>query len=279
MAFKWQIVRPRIRYVSLCLVACLFLGGLSTISAQNASSIAQGFKTDDPNVVSGALVGLKDDDANTVELSNQKNVDNLLGVVSSQSLIELSDGAGSVQIVTSGSVPTLVSDINGTIKIGDKITASPISGIGMKATTSTFVVGTAQANLSSVKTEKRIVADKTGKQRNVKVGSIPVQVDKVFYEAPDNTSSYLPPMLQTFANNVAGRQVSPLRILVASLLIVLLFIIVGVLLYSAVHSSIISIGRNPLSGQAVHKSLLEVGITVLGVLVFSALVIYLILTL
>lgn len=277
MVFVRQTFSRRMRYVSLCLAVCLMFG-LTSISAQSASSIAQGFKSTDPNTVPGALVALKDGSPNTVELSNQKNVDALLGVVSSKSLIELSDGAASVQIVTSGTATTLVSDINGTIKIGDKITTSPISGVGMKATTSTFIVGTAQADLSKVKTETRTIPDKKGRKQTVKVASIPVQIDKVFYEAPDDSSAFLPPVLQNFANSVAGRQVSPVRVLVASFLVILLFVIVSILLYSAVHSSIISIGRNPLSEQAVQKSLMEVGITVLGVLIFAAIVIYLILT-
>jgi hypothetical protein len=60
--------------------------------------------------------------------------------------------------------------------------------------------------------------------------------------------------------------------------VLMLFVIVGILLYSAVRSSIISIGRNPLSEQAVHKSLFEVGLAIVGVLIFTVIVIYLILT-
>jgi len=65
---------------------------------------------------------------------------------------------------------------------------------------------------------------------------------------------------------------------VAALLVLFLFAAVIILLYSAVRSSIISIGRNPLSENAVRKGLLEVGLTVVGVLAFTVIVIYLILT-
>lgn len=252
---------------------------MSSLGVRGASSISQGFKTDDPNMASAALVSLKAGAPNAVELATSQNIDRLLGVVGKDSLIELSSGGtGTVNVVTTGDTPTLVSDINGAVKISDKITASPIAGVGMKATTSTLVIGTAQADLTSVQTETRTIKDKNGKQQTVHIGTVPMQVDKVFYEAPQDTNSFLPPALQDFASSVAGHQVSPVRVMVAALLVVLLFVTVTILLYSAVRSSIISIGRNPLSQNAVHKSLFEVGLTILGVLIFTVIVIYLILT-
>lgn len=269
---------PKVKYAGLGVAMLILIIGVSSLSAQGVSSIAQGFQTKDSGVVSGAIVSLKDNTPNTVELATPSNVQNLIGIAGSKSLIELSNGTGSVQVVTNGTTSALVTDINGDVKTGDRITASPIAGVGMKATTSGVVVGTAQANLSGVTTHTQQVTDKKGKAVNVKIGSVPVQVDKVFYQAPTDTDSFLPPVLSDFASSVAGHEVSPVRILAASLLIALLFVIVTILLYSAVRSSIISIGRNPLSEQAVHKSLLEVGLTIVGVLVFTVIVVYLILT-
>jgi hypothetical protein len=266
------------KYLSLGVGLLLFLVGISTLHAEGASSIAQGFQTSDKNVVAGAIVSLKTNTPNTVELSTSTNVDSLTGVAGTKSLIELSNGDSGIQVVTSGVTQTLVSDINGTIKTGDKITASPIAGVGMKATSSTLVIGAAQANLASVKTETRTITDKNGKKKDVKIGAVPVQIDKVFYEAPSDQNTFLPPALQSFANGVAGHQVTAVRVLIAALLVLFLFATVTILLYSAVRSSITSIGRNPLSENAVRKSLLEVGLTVVGVLAFTVIVIYLILT-
>ena len=269
---------PKVKYAGLGVAMLILIIGVSSLSAQGVSSIAQGFQTTDAGVVSGALVSLKENAPNSVEMATPGNVQNLIGITGSKSLIELSSGTSSVQVVTDGTTSALVSDINGEVKTGDRITASPISGVGMKATTSGVVVGTAQANLSSVSTNNQEVTDKKGKKVTVKIGSIPVQVDKVFYQAPNENNSFLPSVLTDFASSVAGHAVSPVRIVAASLLIVLLFVVVTILLYSAVRSSIISIGRNPLSEQAVHKSLLEVGITIVGVLVFTVIVVFLILT-
>lgn len=251
---------------------------VSSLRAEGASSsIAQGFATDDPNIVSGALVSLKADTANTVELATVENLDRMLGVAGDNALIELSSGEGTVQVVTAGEVFALVSDINGDIKAGDKITASPIAGVGMKALAGTLVIGTAQGNFASIDSETRTIQDKEGNNREVRIGVLPIQVDKVFFDASDSQSSFVPQALQDFANSIAGRAVSPIRVMVAGLLILFMFITVAVLLYSSVRSSIISIGRNPLSERAIHKSLLRVGLTVCGVMVLTLLIIYLIL--
>ncbi|HKU18303.1 MAG TPA: hypothetical protein VJP80_03430 [Candidatus Saccharimonadales bacterium] len=273
-----QGIGRRLKIVAMGVAALILFLCVSSLSAQGASSIAQGFQTTDSNVVPGALVGLKSRTPNTVELSSADKVEQMLGIAGNKSLIELTNGTGSVQVVTSGTTAALVSDINGSVKVGDRITASPIAGIGMKATTSTLVIGVAQANLANVTTSTRSVADIHGKQTTIHIGAIPIQVDKVYYEVPGQQgSTFLPSSLQDFANSLAGHQVSPVRVLVAGLMVVLLFVIVAVVLYSTVKSSIISIGRNPLSENAVHKSLLEVGITVIGVLVFTVVVVYLVL--
>lgn len=277
MLLNRQIGRSKLHAGLGVAIAALILA-MSTLPAQGASSIAQGFKAEDSNIVAGALVSLKSGDANTIELATAANIDRLLGIMGDDSLIELSSDTSSVQVVTSGETPALVSDINGKVRTGDKITASPIAGVGMKALSSTLIIGTAQANLEGAQTETRSISDKNGKKQSVVIGAIPIQVDKVFYEAPQDENSFVPPILQDFASTIAGRQVSPIRVLIAGMLVLLLFVVITILLYSSVRSSIISIGRNPLSESAVRKSLLQVGVTVVGVLVFTTIVIYLILT-
>lgn len=275
---KRQRSAYRLIVLSLGLGLLILILGVSPTNAQGVSSIAQGFKTNDSGVVAGALVSLQDNSPNTVQLSTSSNAQQLVGVAGGKSLIELSAGSGSVQVVTSGVTAALVSDINGKVETGDKITASPIAGVGMRATTSGIVVGVAQNNLADVEVSSQKLADKNGDPITIHIGVIPVQVDKVFYQAPSDSNSFLPPALSGFASSIAGHEVSAVRILAAALLIILLFLAVTILLYSAVRSSIISIGRNPLSETAVRKSLTEVGLTIVGVLVFTVIVVYLILT-
>ncbi len=241
----------------------------STNAELQAAAIAQSFKTDDSKVVEGALVSLQPGKPGSVELASASNAHQLVGVVGKDPLIELGgspeETSGSAQVITNGTALALVSDLEGEIKTGDKITASPVLGIGSKATSGVMVVGTAQADLSSVKTTEHFITDVEGQVHTVKIGLIPTQVSVAFYaEAGDQ--SFVPAFLQEFANSVAGKQVSALRVVIAVLILILSFLSVAVLLYAAVKSSIISIGRNPLSASSVRKGLLQAALAVLGIL-------------
>lgn len=264
--------------VAAMLFILLFLFVPSLGGVGGASSIAQGFQAASDDIVSGSLVSAQANSPNTVELSNLDNADLLVGIVGEDSLIELSDGGSAAQVVVSGVASALVSDINGDVNAGDRIAASPIAGVGMKAVENVIIVGIAQEDLSNVDTAARTIMDSQGNPNTVSVGLLPVQVGTVFYAGEQDGSSFVPGFLQDLANTVAGRQVSPVRVLIAALILVLLFVSVVVLLYSATKSSIISIGRNPLSEKAVHKSLFEVGLTVVGIMAFAVILIYLILT-
>lgn len=274
-----RLTLKRLSCASACaLFVAAFLCWPVAISATSAAAIAQGFQTEEQDVKAGALMSLKDDSPNNVELATQDTIDQLVGVVGENPLISLSEGGRSVQVVTSGVTTALVSDINGEVKTGDKITASPIAGTGMKATTSNIVVGSAQADLNSVKTTEHEITDTEGGKHTVKVGLIPVQVNVTFYAAATDKSSFLPSFLQDFANGVAGKEVSPVRVMIAAIIMLLSFLSIAVLLYASVKSSIISIGRNPLSEVSVRKSLFQIGGIVIAILLLALITIYLILS-
>jgi hypothetical protein len=250
----------------------------SSASAAGGTSIAEDFKTDDPNIVTGMLVSSRADAPDSIEPSTTSNLTRLTGVVGYKSLIELSKSESKgVQVVTSGVVAALVSDINGPVHKGDKITASPIAGVGMKATTSTLVIGAAQADLTSVTVRSRSVTDKNGKKKDVAIGALPIEVQKGLYETSQDQGIFLLSGFQSAATRFTGHQVSLIRILIATFLILFLSVAVLILLYSAVRSSIISIGRNPLSADSVRKSLLQVGLIAVGALCFGAVVVFFVL--
>jgi hypothetical protein len=260
------------------LLVFLLCSLVSLATAQGSSSIAQGFRYGgEGSPVAGTLVSSQPDNPETVEPSSLENADLTLGVVGQGSTLELSDDDSTLQVVRSGIASTLVSDINGTVKAGDRITASPIQGVGMRATENAVVVGVAQANLDDVEISQRGIADSNGEMNTVRIGLIPVQIETIFYAGQTKGESFVPGFVQGIADSIAGRQVSPVRVIVAAVLLLLLFISITVLLYSATKSSIISIGRNPLSEKSVRRSLLEVGITSIGILAFAAILIYLVL--
>jgi hypothetical protein len=49
------------------------------------------------------------------------------------SLLAIDPTTGTVQVAVSGSAPTLVSTLNGPIKVGDQVSVSPVGGLAMKA--------------------------------------------------------------------------------------------------------------------------------------------------
>jgi len=246
-------------------------------AAANTSGISQGFHTNETNLVMGALMSLDPNDKGSAILANTDRVTNLVGVVEDKSLLALSNNTPEVQIAIGGTTDVLVSDINGTIHSGDRITASPIDGIGMKAITSTQVIGTAQDGFNLQNASTRTITDAAGAQHTVHIGLVSAQIN-VSYYTPQTDQSIVPPFLQQLANYLAGgRQVSIVRIIASIFVFLLAFVSITALLATSVRSSIISIGRNPLSEVAVRKGLFEVGLTSLGILLGSVAIIYLIL--
>lgn len=269
----------RLRHLVIGILAVMLPLSLSvTAVAQSNSAIAQQFRIGEQGITAASLVSLEKDNSNSVVLATVDKSDQLVGVVGSSPLIELSNGESGIQVVTSGTTMALVSDLNGAIFTGDKITVSPISGIGMKAVEGVNVIGTASASLESIKTETREITDKLGKSQTVRIGLIPVQVSAAFYSPTTDSSEFVPAFLQSMANNITGTAVSPMRVLIAALVLLLVLICVAALIYASIRSSIISIGRNPLSESAVRRSLLQVGGTVFGLLLFATIIITLILT-
>lgn len=241
------------------------------------SGVSQGFPTTASNLVPGTLMGLQSGSQQLVEPAVSTKAYRLLGVVADQPLVALSDGEQQVQITVSGPARILVSTINGAIKEGDKITASPISGIGMRATDAGQIVGTAQSDLDVNKATRQTITDKFGKEQTVEVGTVPLEISVGYYSGIQDQgklASVLPPFLLSFANNVAGQQVSPLRVFIGIFVLIIGFAIVANMLQSGIRANIISVGRNPLAKRALHRELLDVSMTALGVLILTLIITY-----
>ncbi|HTH71801.1 MAG TPA: hypothetical protein VL737_00365 [Candidatus Pristimantibacillus sp.] len=236
-------------------------------ATQVSGAIAQGFKADSANgeIVPGSLVSAKAGDPHGVQLATNDPSSHLIGVADKNPLVVISTSEKEVQVVIGGTTNVLVSDINGTVRAGDKIAASPINGVGMKATTDSQVIGMAQTDFDSSKADTQTVTDKKGKNHTVRIGYLPLQVGIALYRAP--SSDFVPPFIQNIANSVAGRPVSLIRLLVCSVLLLIGLVTAVVLVYGAVRSAMTSLGRNPLAAGAIRKSMYQivgVALTVLG---------------
>jgi hypothetical protein len=247
------------------------------------ASLSQGFATASP-IASGSLVALDEKSSGSVVTADSTNVGRLFGVVvppSSASISLSGTGDGQVQVVTSGTASVLVTTAGGDIHVGDYITVSPIAGVGQKVgSSSTRVVGTAQSdfNGSGEGVTKRTIDDGNSK-REVAIGQIPVVIAVSSYTSTDGKQPYaIPNWLQQLSNTLAGKAVSPIRIIMAGIILLVALISVTVLLYSAVRNSIISIGRNPLSRGSVFKGLLTVVAISGGILALTAGAMYMVIS-
>jgi hypothetical protein len=274
--FKVPIKTP---YFLLVLAIAAALSSISLIGpppAHAITTISQGYTSKD-KIPLGAIVSLQEGTQDKVNASHTENINSILGIVigSESSLLSVSNGESQIQVATEGVAQVLVSDINGDIKKGDYITASPISGVGMKVTTSTKAIGIAQEDLTQKNSSKQKYKDKTG-EHEVRIGQIPLLVNvSYYYNQPDKT--IIPIAIQNVANAFAGRKVNSMPILISAGIFLVTIIVITAIIYSMIRSSIISVGRNPLSQGAVYRNIIMMSGLVVGILAVSTAAIYLIL--
>jgi hypothetical protein len=97
-----------------------------------------------------------------------------------------------------------------------------------------------------------------------------------FYKQPDKT--IIPQALQNVANALAGKKVNALPILISVGIFFIMLIIVVSIIYSLIHSSIISVGRNPMSQAAVYRNVIQLSGLVIVIIGVSVGAIYMVLT-
>ena len=252
---------------------------LVPVSAFAITSISQGYLAYGKTSL-GSIVSLQKNSSDFVNPSTTSNTNNILGVVigADNSLLSLSsDQANQIQVATTGIAQVLVSNINGSVYAGDPITASPISGVGMKATANARVVGTAQQNLSNTGNTKQSYTDKKGHTHSVIIGQVPTLINVSYYfRQPDKT--ILPAAIQNVANAFAGKTVNSLPIIISMAIFIVTLMVVVSIIYSVIHSSIISVGRNPMSQSAIYHNLIQISLLVVAILAVSLISIYMVLT-
>lgn len=270
--------RSFIHWRSLLLLVFLTAACLP-VATYAATSISQGF-TSDEDLPLGAIVSLKNNAADLVSATYTENIGSIYGVVvnDTSSPIILSNGnENEVHVATSGVASVLVSDINGTIAQGDHITASPIKGVGMKASSNTKTIGIAQGEARLTADSKQEYTDENGKKHPIVLGEVPVLVNVgYFYKTPEKT--LIPGAIQNMANALAGKSVDPLPIIISAAIFIITLVVVASIIYSMIRSSIISVGRNPMSQSAIYRDVLQLSALVLGILTVAVVAIYLILT-
>lgn len=226
-----------------------------------AAAISQGYRSDQP-IVAGTLVSSdKTRQDGLVIPANTDNTDNLVGVVvgDKDATLSVAVPSDSLQVATNGITEVLVADIGGEVKSGDSVTASPLSGVGMKAVEAAKIVGVAQSD-AKYNGKTATIKNKQGEEEQVRIGTVPVVIQVAFY-VPEVRKSVVPEQLQLFIDSLAGREVSLERLVASAVIVLAAVITIAILLYSAIHNTMISIGRNPLAQGSIYRGLWQVVIT------------------
>jgi hypothetical protein len=261
------------------LSAAMLLGLLFAPMIVGAGTLVSQSYTADTSLPTGAIVSLQKGSTDHVTAATTGNSNYIFGVVVNADSSQLSISSNQnnqVNVVANGVEQVLVADVNGNIAVGDPITASPISGVGMKATANVKIIGVAQDSFPNG-TAKRETYTQNGKQQSAMLGQIPVSINVAyFYKQPDKT--LIPSALQNIADSLAGKKVNALPIIISAVVFLITMVVVASIIYSMIRSSIISVGRNPMSQAAVYRNVIQLSALVIIILGVAIGAIYMILT-
>lgn len=281
-----NINKPFRKYISLerllAATSLAILVILSLIHPLSAQSVAQGYNADQ-TLQRGMLVAVKGDDPNKVEAVTPDSLDKLKGVVvqANDTPVTISNEGQKVFVSTAGTYDVLVSDQGGQIGVGDYISISSLPGIGMKATdTERTIVGRAVSGFKGQGDSIGSSVLENSNQRKVNLGRIQVSISvsrNPLLKAPETPK--VPEFLDKLSQTVANKPVSPIKIYMAVTVFIAAAAISGIMLYSGARSSLISVGRNPLSRKSLLRGLLQVVILSLIIFITGIFGVYLLLKL
>ncbi len=234
----------------------------------------------------GAIVELVNQETKEVKIASKDQLQSMFGVVvdPQQLPVRVSSGiANETYVAVSGTYNVLVSTQGGDIAPGDYVTLSSISGIGMKAGTeeeSVFGRAVAGFNSSSASRGSAEIKDVDGNLiMTVQLGSIPVTIEIQKNPNEKSTKARVPEALERIGQAIAEKEVSAIRIYISLAITAISLVTALVVLYTGVRSSIISIGRNPMSKKSILRALLQIILTSFLILVIGLFAVYLLLRL
>ena len=275
-----SLVRPslrRSRLLAACGLALLVI--LSQLGPLAAQTVIQGYGADE-TLQRGMLVTTKEDDETKVTALTDKNAEKMKGVIVDQneSPVTITSDDRKNFVAASGTYQVLVTNENGPIKQGDFLSISSLAGIAMKADQSQqYVVGRASGDFEGGG-DALGTSDAAGKK--VQFGRINVDLGVTRNPLAKNPEKdKIPDAIQRLSNSIADKPVSNVRIFIGLAILVVASIISGVMLYSGTRSSLISIGRNPLSKGTIFKGLVQVVLMSLIIFITGLFGVYLILKL
>ncbi len=272
---KTVVARSRVcvRAAGLVLVLMLLL------SPQLALAAVQGYSVQDKTIVTGMAVALAGSGGTDgIQKSSVAHADKTLGVVVNQqdnTVAVSSDGPSQVYVATTGTATVFVSDVNDPVRKGDLLAPSPIAGVLMRANEGTKgVLGVALADFPTKDVQKVSIKGQNGQPTEAKVALVGVNMDVKFAanNAPTGKSWF-----QRVGESLVGHEVSSTQVIVSLIILLLLVVVEGAMVYGAISSSVISLGRNPLAKKTILRGLTQISALVAVVLALGLAAIYLVL--
>jgi hypothetical protein len=259
-------------FMGVMLTACLVPAGATSANISHSYYADKG-------IANGSIVSLDPSKSDYVQAANDTNGRRLVGVAvdSNDSLLAVDAARSKIQVAISGTVNTLVSTINGPIKVGDRIGVSPFNGVGMKTVPSSYTIGLAQTafDSNSPGTSTQEVKNKAGQTARLQVGyvrlNVAIGIDTSSGSAPSLNA------LQRIAKSLTGHTISTVRAVISLLIAAVTVVSLITLIYASIYGSIISIGRNPLAKYAIFRTLTSVLAMAVILAITAGIMIYLLL--
>lgn len=251
------------------LVGALFLGHAG------ADTLVHGFKANG-FLQPGWVVAITKNTTDTVEPAPANNLSRMYGVVIDPSQAPATvrkEGSQQIYVVNSGTFPVLVNTQNGVIHAGDYVSMSQTDGIASKASSQQlFVLGRAIEGFDG---RSQVLVNGGG---GTAIGRIQVDLNVIRNPLQYNRVA-IPEPLKRAGEAIAGKNVSAERVYGSLAIFLISTILAGILLWSGVRSSIVSIGRNPLSRHSILQGLFQVIGAAAAVLIIGIIGVYLLLKL
>ncbi len=268
--------RGRLWCFGLALVASLLL--LTSV----VSAVTQGYRSDDSSISKGMAVAVASGESGqdgviVVEKTSVAQASKSLGVVVDPQgdTVTLSGNSSQLFVATTGTAQVYVTDLNGAVKKGDLLTPSPLKGILMKAPEgSRGVLGAALEDFPTSNTQTVTITGANDKPQEVKVALLQLNMDVKF---SSNNKPAEKPLLERIGETIVKREVSSAQVVIALFILTLLVIVEGGVIYGAISSSMISLGRNPLAKKTIMRGLIQISGLVVLVLIVGLGAVYLVL--
>jgi hypothetical protein len=242
------------------------IGPSKTVHANNVVESFAAVDTLQP----GLVVALASNSPKTVVLAPAKDPGQIYGVVidPSDAPFTLKSQGASVYVASGGVYAVLVSTSGGAIKAGDYLSMSPTDGIAAKASKSqSTVVGRAENSFDG----KTDVVTTNGHSA---VGRVEVNINVQKNPMATQPASHF---LTDLANSLANKSVATDRVYAAVAVFLISAGVAVTVLWSGIKSSLVSLGRNPLSRPTILSSMYKVILTGLGIFILGLAGVYLLL--